>query len=195
MNSFGQRYVQYINCTYKRSGMLFLGWRFGFSIIQQHEYFFVCQCYIEMNSVRAGIVKHPREYRWSSYQSNGQGKNSDLLNPHSLYFGLAQTDAERQTAYRDLFRYELESGEIDKIRKATNGNYAHGNTRFKEEISKMLGRRVTPEKQEDQERKKFRLIIPHFQNNTGFCSLPSKGYEKLTILKVSIWTGKRRVEF
>ncbi|MEA3469018.1 MAG: hypothetical protein U9R57_12470 [Thermodesulfobacteriota bacterium] len=49
-------------------------------------------------------------------------------------------------AYRELFRYELEAGEIDKIRKATNGNFALGNSRFSEEISDMIGRRVTPGK-------------------------------------------------
>ena len=145
MKRLGQRYVQYINRTYKRSGTLWEG-RFRSSIIQQQEYFFSCQCYIEMNLVRAGIVEHPGEYRWSSYQVNGQGRSSDLLSPHPLYLSLGRTDTERQTAYRELFRYELESGEIDKIRKATNGNFALGNNRFKEEISEMLGRRVTPGK-------------------------------------------------
>ena len=96
-----------------------------------------------MNPVRAGIVKYSSEYRWPSYQVNAQGKNSDLLNHHSLYFSLGQTDAERQTAYRELFCYELESGEIDKIRKANYGNYALGNNRFKEEINKVVGHRAT----------------------------------------------------
>jgi len=145
MKRLGQRYVQYINRTYKRSGTLWEG-RFRSSIVQQHEYLFSCQRYIEMNPVRAGIVSHPGEYRWSSYSINGQGRSSDLLSQHSLYMDLGQTDAERQAAYRELFRYELESGEIDRIRKATNGNYALGNTRFKEEISEMLGRRVVPGK-------------------------------------------------
>ncbi len=145
MKHLGQRYVQYINRTYKRSGTLWEG-RFRSSIIQQREYLFSCQRYIEMNPVRAGIVKHPGEYRWASYQSNGQGMSSDLLSCHSLYLSLGQTDAERQAAYRELFRYELDSEEIDKIRKATNGNYALGNSRFKEEISTMLGRRVIPGK-------------------------------------------------
>ncbi len=145
MKRLGQRYVQYINRTYKRSGTLWEG-RFRSSIIQQDEYLFSCQRYIEMNPVRAGIVKHPGEYRWSSYQINGQGKISDLLRPHSLYLDLGRNDAERQQSYRELFRYELEAGEIDKIRKATNGNYALGNDRFSEEVSRVLGCRVTPGK-------------------------------------------------
>lgn len=145
MKRLGQRYVQYINRTYKRSGTLWEG-RFRSSIVQQQEYLFTCHRYIEMNPVRARIVEHPAEYRWSSYQVNSQGSNSDLVNHHPLYRSLGRTDAERQMAYRKLFRYELESGEIEKIRKATNGNFALGNNRFKEEISEMLGRRVTPGK-------------------------------------------------
>ncbi len=145
MKRLGQRYVQYINRTYKRSGTLWEG-RFRSCIIQQQQYLFSCQRYIEMNPVRAGIVKHPGDYRWSSYQVNGLGNKSSLIHPHSLYRKLGRTDAERQMAYRELFRYELESEEIDKIRKATNGNFVLGNEWFTNKISAILGRRVIPGK-------------------------------------------------
>lgn len=145
MKRLGQRYVQYINRTYKRSGTLWEG-RFRSCIIQEQEYLFLCQRYIEMNPVRAGIVQHPGEYRWSSYGFNGQGEKSNLIQPHFLYKKLGRSSEERQQSYRDLFRCELKSGEIDKIRKATNGNYACGDNRFNTEISEMLGRRVTPGK-------------------------------------------------
>jgi putative transposase len=69
------------------------------------------------------------------------------MSPHyPVYKNLGQTDEERQMSYRELFRYELESGEIDKIRKATNGNFTLASNRFNEEISQMVGRRVTPGK-------------------------------------------------
>jgi putative transposase len=145
MKSLGQRYVQYINRTYKRSGTLWEG-RFRSCIIQPEEHLFVCQQYIEMNPVRAGLVKHPSEYRWSSYQVNGQGEKSALIDHHLLYHDLGRTSQERQRAYRELFRDELESGEIDKIRKATNGNFSLGDSRFNTEISEILGCRVIPGK-------------------------------------------------
>jgi putative transposase len=91
-------------------------------------------------------IGHPAKYRWSSYRVNGQGDKSELITHHVLYQNLAHDDEERQFAYRELFRNELEPGEIDKIRKATNGNFALGSSRFAEQISKMLGRRVTPGK-------------------------------------------------
>ena len=145
MKRLGQRYVQYINRTYQRSGTLWEG-RFRSCIAQQDDYLLLCQRYIELNPVRAGIVKHPGEYYWSSYHVNGQGNKSDLVSHHPLYLSLGQTDEERQIAYRELFRCELEPGVIDEIREATNGNFVLGNSRFKQKISKILRRRVTPGK-------------------------------------------------
>lgn len=145
MKGLGQRYVQYINRTYKRSGTLWEG-RFRSCIAQEENYLLVCQRYIELNPVRAGIVKHPGEYRWSSYGCNGQGEASDLLSHHPVYLSLGSSREERQEVYRELFRHELEPGVIDQIRQATNGNFALGNQRFTEEISAILDRRVVPGK-------------------------------------------------
>lgn len=70
------------------------------------------------------------------------GRESSLSEYHPLYHSLGHGDTERMSAFRELFRYELEPGEIDKIRKATNGNIALGSSRFQEKIGRMLGRRV-----------------------------------------------------
>jgi putative transposase len=145
MKHLGQRYVQYINRTYKRTGTLWEG-RFRSCIAQQENYLLLCQRYIELNPVRAGIVEHPGEYRWSSYQAHAQGEATDLLNHHSLYMGLGQTNEKRQAVYRELFRNELKPGIIDEIRQATNGNFALGSARFKKEMALALGRRVKPGK-------------------------------------------------
>ncbi len=97
-----------------------------------------------MNPVRAGMVKHPCEYRWSSYSVNAQGAKASLISHHPLYLAsFGQADKERQVAYCGLFSHELNSGKIDKIRRATNGNFALGDSRFVDEIAEMLGRRVT----------------------------------------------------
>lgn len=145
MKRLGQRYVQYVNRTYKRSGTLWEG-RFRSCITQQETYLFTCQKYIEMNPARAGRVQDPGEYRWSSYASNAQGEKSEVIKPHPLYKELGGNATERQQAYQELFRHELDTVEIDKIRKATNGGFSLGDNRFHAKISKMLGRRVTPGK-------------------------------------------------
>jgi putative transposase len=39
--------------------------------VQAETYLLFCQCYIELNPVRAGMVANPAAYRWSSYRANG----------------------------------------------------------------------------------------------------------------------------
>jgi putative transposase len=78
-----------------QTGTLWEG-RFRSCIAQQENYLLLCQRYIELNPVRAGIVEHPGEYRWASYQANAHGEANDLLNHHSLYMGFGQTNEKRQ---------------------------------------------------------------------------------------------------
>ena len=143
MKSLGQRYVQYVNRAYRRSGTLWEG-RFRSCLVQEENYLLGCQRYIELNPVRANMVEHPAEYRWSSYRANAQGETNALVKPHSLYAALGSDDLARQTSYRELFRYELEVGMVDKIRLATNGNFALGNEGFAAQVAAIIGRRVVP---------------------------------------------------
>ncbi|MBP5987255.1 MAG: transposase [Azonexus sp.] len=145
MKALGQRYVQYVNRVYRRSGSLWEG-RFRSCPIQEEAYLLACQRYIELNPVRAGMVEHPGEYHWSSYRANGEGEENALIRPHGLYEALGQEATSRQAAYRELFRYELEPGLVDQIRRATNGNFVLGNERFATEVAAVIGRRVLPGK-------------------------------------------------
>ncbi|MCU7846167.1 MAG: transposase [Candidatus Thiodiazotropha sp. (ex Monitilora ramsayi)] len=143
MKRLGQRYVQYINRTYRRSGTLWEG-RFRSCLTQDEEYVLSCYRYIELNPIRAKMVAHPAEYPWSSYGANAQGEESNLLTPHNAYQTLGFTEESRRSAYNDLFRYHLEDGLIDQIRTATNGNYVLGNQHFQKQIEIALRRRVIP---------------------------------------------------
>jgi len=73
MKALGQRYVQYVNHTYQRSGTLWEG-RFRSCLTQEDAYLLTCQRYIELNPVRTDMVSHPADYRWPSYRANAQGK-------------------------------------------------------------------------------------------------------------------------
>lgn len=145
MKALGQRYVQYYNRTYRRSGTLWEG-RYRSCLTQAEDYLLACQRYIELNPVRAGMAVHPADYRWSSYRANAQGEEGALVTPHDIYLGLGLNADSRRVAYRELFRFELEPGLVDRIRQASNGNFALGSTRFADEIAAALGRRVTPGK-------------------------------------------------
>jgi putative transposase len=145
MKALGQRYVQYVNRAYRRSGTLWEGC-YRSCLTQEEGYLLACQRYIELNPVRAAMVAHPAEYRWSSYAANAQGEPSALITPHPLYVSLGADAGARQAAYRELFRHELDPGVVDEIRHATNGNFALGNARFAEQIAGMVGRRVVAAK-------------------------------------------------
>ncbi|MDO8311440.1 MAG: transposase [Sideroxyarcus sp.] len=142
MKHLGQRYVQYVNRTYKRSGTLWEG-RFRSCLTQTEDYVLACYRYIELNPVRAGMVIRPQDYRWSSYHANALGKVSRFIVPHEEYLRLGGDDETRQVAYRALFKAHLDEEMVGQIRSATNGNYALGSERFQKEIGAMLGRRAS----------------------------------------------------
>ena len=145
MRKLGQRYAQYINRTYQRTGTLWEG-RYKSCITQEQNYVLSCYRYIELNPVRAGIVDHPARYRWSSYRVNAQGEKSKLISAQTCYDCLGTNVVTQQKAYRDLFRVHLDDDRLSEIRKATNGNYGLGSDKFKEDIELMLGRRARPGK-------------------------------------------------
>ena len=141
MKHLGQRYVQYFNRTYKRSGTLWEG-RFRSCLTQSEDYVLACYRYIELNPVRAAMVMKPEDYRWSSYPANGLGKPNALITPHDQYLRLGLTPAERRGHYRQLFRAHVEEALLDEIRDATNGNFALGNKRFQAKVEAKLGQRA-----------------------------------------------------
>ena len=141
--SLGRRYVQYVNAIYDRTGTLWEG-RYRATLIDSEAYLLTCCRYIELNPVRAGMVAHPREYRWSSYQFHARGQADSLLTPHELYLALGRTRAARQQAYRELFRSHLSQQTIDEIREATNKAWVLGSARFKGQLAKKTKRRVAP---------------------------------------------------
>jgi putative transposase len=141
MKHLGQRYVQYFNRAYRRSGTLWEG-RFRSCLTRDERYVLGCYRYIELNPVRAAMVGHPREYRWSSYQANAEGRHDSVITPHPDYLRLGSTDASRREHYRALFQGRLDADTVAAIRNATNGNYALGSRQFQDEIGHILGRRV-----------------------------------------------------
>jgi len=141
MQSLGRRYAQYVNRVYRRSGSVWEG-RFKASLIQVEEYLLTCYRYIELNPVRADMVRDPGEYRWSSYRWHGLGVSNELITDHPLYTGLDAEETERRAAYRALFRAHLDNEALDEIRKASNRGLPLGSDCFREQVEAALGRRI-----------------------------------------------------
>lgn len=141
MKHLGQRFVQYINRRYHRSGTLWEG-RFKSCITQEECYVLACYRYIELNPVRAGMVSQPQYHQWSSYKFNTHGNRDSCITPHNLYVGFGATLEVRLAAYRALVENAMNENDIKAIRSATNGNLVLGNNRFQREIEKALGQRT-----------------------------------------------------
>jgi len=139
MQSLGRRYVHYINHIYARTGTLWEG-RYKASLVQTERYLLTCYRYIELNPVRANMVKSPAEYQWSSYQANACGKQDNNIVSHGEYLRLGRTWEERQDAYRELFRHHIENEDIHAIREALNQELVVGNDYFKDKIERLLKR-------------------------------------------------------
>lgn len=142
MQALGRRYVRYFNFTYRRSGTLWEG-RFKSSLVQNEKYALICQRYIELNPVRAGMVGDPAEYAWSSYRTHSLGQKVRMWTPSNEYLRLDKTDEARQSCYRGLFRGHVDSELVTEIRDSVNKGLALGSDRFKEEIEALYGRRVS----------------------------------------------------
>ena len=112
-------YSSYFNKLNDRTGTLWQG-RFRSCLITSRYYLLSCYRYIELNPVRAGLVKSPEEFVWSSYQCNALGKGSPLCTPHEVYLSLGANKFERLKNYRECFEHVLDEDEIQLIRSVTH---------------------------------------------------------------------------
>ncbi len=73
---------RWYNKRYNRKGTLWSE-RFKGIIVERGESQLVCSTYIDLNSVRAGIVQRPEDYRWSSMalRMGNPGRAKKLLAP------------------------------------------------------------------------------------------------------------------
>ncbi len=138
MQAMGRRYVQYVNRCYRRTGSLWEG-RYKSSLVEAETYLLACMRYIELNPVRANMVNDPAQYRWTSYRRNGLGQTDARITEHALYTALGKDGAERQAAYRFLFRYQLDEEAIADIRLALAQGQPLGSSRFAEDICAATG--------------------------------------------------------
>lgn len=141
MQYLGRHYVQYINKTYRRSGTLWER-RFHASVVETEAFLLKLQRYIELNPVRAGIVKAPEQYKWSSAKGHLSPADGALIVDHEVYVRLGATPSARVLAYGALIREPLDEGALSQIRAAARHGGVLGSDQFKDEIEIQLGRRV-----------------------------------------------------
>jgi len=137
----GGKYARYINKVYDRTGTLWEG-RFKCSLIDKERYFWACLRYVDTNPIRAGLVKSPEAYPWSSCIFRLMGKNNSILDLDPLYEDLGRNLLERQLNYRRFIESATGQSEYQLIREMTRKNGIIGNDDFKEKIEKVLNREI-----------------------------------------------------
>ena len=73
------------------------------SVLDSDDRLLRCCRYVELSPVRASIVQHPEEYRWSSYRVRaGYAAPDGCQDLDAAYLLLGRNDPERQARYREF---------------------------------------------------------------------------------------------
>ena len=143
MRDLGQRYVQYFNRHYGRTGTLWEG-RYRSFIAESARYVIGCYRYIELNPVSAGMVRGPADYPWSSYAANAGLRSDRLVTAHPEYLALGNDPESRHASYARLVEDGVEPTLLQQIREATENGYPLASDAFKAELAARLGRKTEP---------------------------------------------------
>ncbi|MFO7816204.1 MAG: transposase [Thermodesulfobacteriota bacterium] len=106
-----QNFTRYYNKKHKRQGF-FWGGRFKSMIVQDGHTLVNLLAYVDLNPIRAGIVKSPEDYRWSSLGYHIQtGNKGELL---SLDFGIKEwNEHSPKEIVRKYREFVYETGAVD----------------------------------------------------------------------------------
>lgn len=143
MRDLGQRYVQYFNRQYVRSGTLWES-RFRSFLVESAHYLLASYCYIERNPVDAGMVGLPGDYAWSSYAANSGGRADPAICPHAEYVALGEDVATRQMIYARMVQEQMEASLKAKIEEAFASGYPLASEAFKADLAARVGVKTEP---------------------------------------------------
>ncbi len=133
LHDLNTAYTNYFNRRHDRVGHLFQG-RYRSFVVEKDPYLLELSRYIHLNPVRAGMVKKPEAYRWSSYPSYlSSGSCPEWLRREDV---LEQMDTNPVKGLRK-YRQFVEEGLRREIRdplKAVMGGIALGGETFWEEV-------------------------------------------------------------
>ena len=131
------RYAEYFNLRHGTVGHLW-GGRFKSSILDE-GYLWNAIRYVELNPVRAGIVKKSEDYYWSSAQAHCGLREDALLSNDLLLL-------EQIPDWPRWLRDEVPIEEMRVLRTRTQTGQPCGTEAFVRRIGEVLGRNLEPQK-------------------------------------------------
>ncbi|PKA70760.1 putative transposase [Pseudomonas baetica] len=143
MKSLAARMTRYRNKLEGRSGTLWES-RYKSSVVQTDTYLLACCRYIELNPVRAQIVEHAQDYRWSSLQVRlNATEETNWLDDYPGFTDLGPTVAIRNDRYIEFMKQPPPSQELELIRSALQRGQLTGNSQFTAEIEVITGLHIS----------------------------------------------------
>ena len=132
-----RRYTGLINPRHQWTGHLWQG-RFG-AVAMDDEHLYAAARYVALNPVRAGLVKHARDWPWSSARAHFRGEDDALVTVKPLL--------ERYGDFAQLLDRGRESEKCwDALRKSETSGRPVGNERWLAELERRTGRLLTSKK-------------------------------------------------
>ena len=118
MQAVGRCYVGWYNRRHRRTGTLWEG-RFKARLVDSDRYVLACCRYIDLNPVRALLVRCAEDYRWSSARHHLGRRRDPVIDDHPTLLALAGEPAARFRVYARLLETTLSDDEADRVRIAT----------------------------------------------------------------------------
>ena len=143
MKGLLQRFTQWFNRAHSRTGRLWED-RFKSVIVEDGVAAKTISAYIDLNPVRAGMVKDPADYRWSSYgeaigggsKGNGKTARAGLVRALRAHQGVgADADGWASGVSRE-YRKLLMAGAAGKSSESVGRNGKTGTKTLRQGISK-----------------------------------------------------------
>ncbi|WP_372369476.1 transposase [Candidatus Uabimicrobium sp. HlEnr_7] len=136
MQFINGEYAKNYNRRHKRTGH-FWGGRFYSTIIDSETQLLNCIFYIELNMTRNNVTKHPKEWKWSSYNRHTTGEGLIDVDYHEIYMNLGKTMKQRQKKYIEIMEERMkERGLLTKKPQMTYGLIFGSESFIKDVISK-----------------------------------------------------------
>ena len=141
MQAVGRSYVRYFNNRHGRCGTLWNG-RYRATVMEPQHYLLASMVALDWSPVRAGLVRQPADYLWSSYQHNAGLRYSTLVHPHAAFWGLGNTPFAREAAYQAAVAEGLSSDQLETIEQAALRGWALGSPEFVADLQNRTQRRL-----------------------------------------------------
>lgn len=111
-------FARYYNKRMRRCGQLVMD-RFKSPVIETQSDLLKVMYYIDLNPSRAKMVKHPKEYQWSSFHYYAYGREDPLISEPPCYLDLGETPHERQEKYLEMVNEILKNDWKEKKNYST----------------------------------------------------------------------------